>query len=213
MSTFKSLSLAAAAAVIAFTAAVPQAQAQVGIDIGVAPECPYGYYDYAPFDCAPYGYYGPDWFLGGLFIGAGPWFHGPAGFRGHVNHRFDPHHGYDGPRPGHGERPHPSNSLDRMDHFSGTEMRDGRGDSFAHGGGMAWRRSQGVATRVAAATVAAVATGTELGRASRFRIPTATGRRRLPGSGSPPASPPPRSSSRVAAPSAALVPGTRGAGR
>jgi hypothetical protein len=54
--------------------------AQVAIGIGVAPACPYGYFDYAPYDCAPYGYYGPDWFVGGLFIGAGPWFHGRAAF-------------------------------------------------------------------------------------------------------------------------------------
>jgi len=40
------------------------------------PYCPYGYYDYAPYSCSPYGYYGPDWFNGGVFIGAGPWFHG-----------------------------------------------------------------------------------------------------------------------------------------
>src|ERR1700674_862341 len=43
---------------------------------GPAPVCSYGYYDYSPYACAPYGYYGPDWFAGGVFIGAGPWFHG-----------------------------------------------------------------------------------------------------------------------------------------
>jgi hypothetical protein len=136
MNTFKSLSLAAAVAVIGFTAAAPQAQAQIGI--GPAPVCPYGYYDYAPYACAPYGYYGPEWFLGGLFIGAGPWFHGPHGFRGHVNHRFDASRGYRGPLPERGEMPHPSNRVDRMDHFRGTEMRDGRGHAMAmggHGGG------------------------------------------------------------------------------
>jgi hypothetical protein len=62
----------------------PQAQAAtVGVAIGVgpayvgpAPVCPYGYFDYYPYACAPYGYYGPSWFSGGVFIGAGPWFHG-----------------------------------------------------------------------------------------------------------------------------------------
>jgi len=44
--------------------------------VGAPPVCPYGYYDYYPYACAPYGYYGPDWFVGGVFIGAGPWFHG-----------------------------------------------------------------------------------------------------------------------------------------
>jgi hypothetical protein len=58
----KFFSLAAAAAVIGFAAAVPQAQAEVnvGINLGPAPVCPYGYYSYAPYDCAPYGYYGPE---------------------------------------------------------------------------------------------------------------------------------------------------------
>src|SRR6202521_75615 len=47
---------------------------------GPAPVCTYGYYDYYPYACAPYGFYGPDWFSGGVFIGAGPWF---DGFYGH----------------------------------------------------------------------------------------------------------------------------------
>ena len=94
-------------------------QAQVAVGIGVAPVCPYGYFDYAPYDCAPYGYYGPDWFVGGLFIGAGPWFHGRPGFYGHVDNRFDPHHGYAGPLPRRGER--------QFNHFHGNEARDGRG--------------------------------------------------------------------------------------
>src|ERR1700733_15064359 len=46
------------------------------VDVGPAPACAYGYYDYYPYACAPYGYYGPQWFSGGVFIGAGPWFHG-----------------------------------------------------------------------------------------------------------------------------------------
>ena len=44
--------------------------------VGPAPACAYGYYPYYPYACAPYGYYGPAWFSGGVFIGAGPWFHG-----------------------------------------------------------------------------------------------------------------------------------------
>ena len=47
---------------------------------GPAPVCSYGYYDYYPYACAPYGYYGPDWFVGGVFIGAGPWYHGYYGY-------------------------------------------------------------------------------------------------------------------------------------
>jgi hypothetical protein len=99
---------------------VAPAQVSVGVDIGPAPVCPYGYFDYAPYDCAPYGYYGPDWFVGGVFLGAGPWFHGPHGFYGHVDNRFDPHHGYNGPLPGRG--------AERFNHFQGNEARDGRGN-------------------------------------------------------------------------------------
>jgi hypothetical protein len=77
MNGFKFFALAAVVA-ICFAAVAPDTQAQVEVGIGVAPVCPYGYYDVAPYDCAPYGYYGPEWFAGGVFIGAGPWFHGPA---------------------------------------------------------------------------------------------------------------------------------------
>ena len=38
------------------------------------PDCEWGYYSYYPYACAPYGYYGPSWFLGGAFIGVGPWY-------------------------------------------------------------------------------------------------------------------------------------------
>ena len=81
--------------------AVPASRAQVSVGIGVAPVCAYGYYGYAPYNCAPYGYYGPEWFNGGVFIGAGPWHHGEA-FYGHVNRSYDPRFGYHGAFPGHG---------------------------------------------------------------------------------------------------------------
>jgi hypothetical protein len=101
MATFKCLSLAAAVAVMGFTAAAPQAQAQaqIGFDIGTEPLCPSGYYDYPPYACAPYGYYGPEWFVGGIFIGAGPWFHGHEGFRGAVGRHFDVDRAYQGALP------------------------------------------------------------------------------------------------------------------
>jgi len=118
----------AAFAGIGFTA--PRAEAQVSIDIGIAPECPYGYYDVAPYNCAPSGYYGPEWFNGDVFIGAGPWFHGANEFRGHVNNRFHPEHGYKGPLPQRGEKPEPAKRVDSA-HFKGNEVRDGRG----HAGG------------------------------------------------------------------------------
>lgn len=102
MRTFQTLALSALAAALLST--LSTAPAQVSINIGVAPVCPYGYFSYSPYDCAPYGYYGPDWFVGGLFIGAGPWFHGPHGFYGHVDERYDPRHGYHGPLPARGEQ-------------------------------------------------------------------------------------------------------------
>ncbi len=118
--------LFAAIAGFLWLAAAPAAQAQVGINIGVAPDCPYGYYDVAPYDCAPPGYYGPEWFDGGIFIGAGPWFHGHEGFRGYVDNHFHPDHGYKGPMPHRGERAEPSRRVDAS-HFKGNEMRDGHG--------------------------------------------------------------------------------------
>lgn len=116
---FRWKTLAFSALTIALVSSVSVAPAQIAINIGPAPICPYGYFDYPPYDCAPYGYYGPDWFVGGLFIGAGPWFHGPRGFYGHVDNRYDPHHGYSGPLPARGERP--------FTNFHPNEARDGRG--------------------------------------------------------------------------------------
>lgn len=54
---------------------------------GAAPVCTYGYYDYYPYACAPYGFYGPDWFVNGIFIGAGPWFHSYG--RGYYGRGYD----------------------------------------------------------------------------------------------------------------------------
>jgi hypothetical protein len=125
MNSFKLLAVAAMAAGCSLAMTSQPARAQVSVNIGVAPACPYGYYDVPPYACAPAGYYGPQWFTGGVFIGAGPWFHGPANFHGTVDNRFDPNHGYKGPLPGRGERAEP----ERMSpaHFRGNEERDGRG--------------------------------------------------------------------------------------
>ena len=121
MNSLKCLALAAVAgACLAATA--PKVEAQVVVGIGAAPICPYGYYDYAPYSCAPAGYYGPEWFNGGVFIGAGKWFHGPANFHGTVDNHFDPQHGYRGPAPRPGEHP-----QGKAPEFHGNEQRDGRG--------------------------------------------------------------------------------------
>jgi hypothetical protein len=116
----------AAVAGIGLVTTAPKAQAQVGVEIGVAPECPYGYYDVAPYSCAPTGYYGPEWFSAGVFVGAGPWFHGSVGFQGNVNNRLHPDHGYKGPTPQRGEKAEPAKQVTSA-HFKGNEVRDGRG--------------------------------------------------------------------------------------
>ena len=117
MSLSKSLALSALA--VAIVSSVSLAPAQIGINIGVAPVCPYGYFDYSPYPCAPYGYYGPDWFNGGVFVGAGPWYHGRGGFYGHVDNRYDPRHGYAGPMPERNDQ--------AFSHFHGNEARDPQG--------------------------------------------------------------------------------------
>ena len=52
MNGFKLFALAAVAA-ICLALSAPKTHAQVQVDIGVAPVCPYGYYDVPPYDCAP----------------------------------------------------------------------------------------------------------------------------------------------------------------
>jgi hypothetical protein len=126
MKTFK-LCVLFALAGVGLAATAPKAAAQVDIHVGigapvapvvvapapvvvapepvaVAPVCPYGYYNYAPYNCAAFGYYGPQWFVSGVFIGAGPWFHGPVGFHAYVDRSFDPRFGYRGYCPRRGER-------------------------------------------------------------------------------------------------------------
>ena len=117
----------AAIAVFAAFAAVPATQAQVTISIGAAPNCPYGYYDYAPYNCSPYGYYGPEWFSGGAFVGAGKWYHGPSNFHGQVNNSYDQKHGYKGPVPKHEEKAEPSKNPQKATNFKGNEEHDGHG--------------------------------------------------------------------------------------
>jgi hypothetical protein len=126
--------LALAAIAVGATAIVSIAEADDSIDIGAEPDCPYGYYDNAPYDCAPYGYYGPEWFDGGVFIGVGPWFHGPDHFHGHVNNHFDAHRGYRGPLPNRGDHADSAMHPDHNDQFRGNEMRDGHGGHVGGGG-------------------------------------------------------------------------------
>ena len=108
-------------------AQVPTTRGTVALEVGTPPDCPYGYYDAAPYSCAPYGYYGTEWFSSGVFVGAGPWFHGAEGFRGHVDNRLHPDNGYKGKLPERGEQAEPANRLDKNENFKGNETRDGRG--------------------------------------------------------------------------------------
>src|ERR1700743_3725517 len=140
MSRKNSLVLSALVVAVAMMSTVSVSPAQISVGICVWSVCPYGYFDYAPYDCAPYGYYGPDWFVGGVFLGAGPWFHGPAGFHGHIDNRFDPHHGYHGPMPQHGETAfnhfHANEAIDAHGH-PGNPGHDGGGEyspGFSGGG-------------------------------------------------------------------------------
>src|SRR5580658_7550188 len=69
-------------------ALAPAANAQVVIGVGIQPVCSYGYYDYAPYACAPVGFYGSGYFYNGIFLGMGPW----AGWgygHGWGGHRFE----------------------------------------------------------------------------------------------------------------------------
>ena len=121
MRSVPSFALAAVAAA-ALIAAVPMAKAQITVSIGAEPSCPYGYYDYAPYSCSPNGYYGPQYFTSGVFVGVGPWFHGANDFHGTVNNRYDPQHGYKEPEP---TLDPPANHVTPS--FEGNEERDGRG--------------------------------------------------------------------------------------
>lgn len=75
------------AALLTPLALAPKMNGQISINIGEPPVCAYGYYDYAPYTCAPVGYYGPGYFYNGIFLGMGPW----AGWgynHGWGSHRF-----------------------------------------------------------------------------------------------------------------------------
>lgn len=104
-----------------FTTACAPGHVAVGVGVG-PPVCPYGYYEAPPYNCAPDGYYGPEWFSGGVFIGAGPWYHGADHFYGHVDHNLDYRKGYRGPMPARGEAPAQNRAP-----FRGQAMHDPRG--------------------------------------------------------------------------------------
>jgi hypothetical protein len=111
--TMRSLLLAGAATLLVPLAPTAGAQVSVGIGVGVNPPmCAYGYYNYAPYGCAPSGFYGPGYFYNGVFLGVGPWahwgyghgwgehrFNGAGGGRYHGNggHAYSANHGHGAP--------------------------------------------------------------------------------------------------------------------
>ncbi|HVC45683.1 MAG TPA: hypothetical protein VND90_00425 [Terracidiphilus sp.] len=136
MKRFKVFAVATVAALcLALSAPRADAQLSINVNFGQQPVCPYGYFDYSPYRCAPFGYYGPQWFSGGLFIGAGPWFRGPVGFHGYVDHRYDPRFGYRGGFPRRGERADWGRHRGWEHSFHGTDMRqEQRHDNGRHNG-------------------------------------------------------------------------------
>lgn len=129
MKGFRYLALTAVAS-ICFLSGPQKSQAQVsfGVQFGAEPVCPYGYYDYAPYRCAPYGYYGPEWFSNGVFVGSGPWYHGHGHFRGHVDHHYDPRFGYRGSFPEYHERGDWERHHGRVENFRGRDWNEAHGD-------------------------------------------------------------------------------------
>ena len=126
--------------------AAPAAQAQpvrFGVSIGVgpawvetAPVCTYGYYSYYPYACAPYGFYGPEWFSGGVFIGAGPWFHGYHGRDFNGRPGYSARRGFEGRQDFRGEpRGRGPARNERGPSESGFRGGNGHGGGSFHGGG------------------------------------------------------------------------------
>jgi hypothetical protein len=97
-------------AVLALPTVHSQAQVAIGVQIGptygiynAPPVCEWGFYPTYPFGCAPYGYYGANWFVDGVFIGAGPWYNfyytPPTFYRPYYVNRFAFRPGFEHFRP------------------------------------------------------------------------------------------------------------------
>ena len=127
--------------------AAPGASPQIGFSVGVGgpgygyavqPVCSWGYYSYAPYGCAPQGYYGNNYFYNGIFLGVGPWSGWGYG-HGWGAHRFDGN--YRGGGRGYpGERGHVTSYNNGQDgvnysHSGGYHGGQPRGGQMSHGGG------------------------------------------------------------------------------
>jgi hypothetical protein len=128
----RSLLVAGSTILLAPLALVPMANAQVVIGVGIQPVCSYGYYNYAPYGCAPSGFYGPGYFYNGIFLGVGPWANWGYG-HGWGEHRFSGGGGgrYVGVR-GNGGRAYAAN---RGGHPSAVHSNGGAHVAAAHGNG------------------------------------------------------------------------------
>ena len=115
------------------------AQVRIGVGIGPVyagpePVCAYGYYPYYPYACAPYGYWGPSYFVGGLFIGAGPWYHAHLDPR-YYGHAYYGRRGF-GYRPGFAYRGGPAHCYVGGGYHGSVRAEGGfRSGSFRGGGG------------------------------------------------------------------------------
>jgi len=150
----RSLFLAGTTTLLVPVAFMPAAaQVTLGVGVGVNPPvCSYGYYNYAPYGCAPSGFYGPGYFYNGIFLGVGPWAHWGYG-HGWGEHRFSGGHGgrYNGARyvgaRGNAGRGYAANRRGpapaHANHYNGAHAPAGHGGAArsaphaaaAHGGG------------------------------------------------------------------------------
>lgn len=133
-------------ALIVAPVAYSQAQVSIGVQIGPSygiynapPVCAYGFYPTYPFGCAPYGFYGSNWFVDGVFIGAGPWsnfyFSHPGFYRPfYFNRGFGFNEGFRSfrgePFRGEGFRSFRNDGRFRGDGFRGDGFRSFRGEGF-----------------------------------------------------------------------------------
>jgi uncharacterized membrane protein YgcG len=141
--------LALLVAVLALSTVHSQAQVSIGVQIGptygiynAPPVCEYGFYPDYPFACAPYGYWGPNYFVNGAFIGVGPWnnfyFTHPTFYRPfYVNRGFGVHGGF--------ERFHTVDRFGPGARFRGERFNDRRveGQGFRNFSGPSINRDRG----------------------------------------------------------------------
>ncbi|MDR3764234.1 MAG: hypothetical protein P4M01_09090 [Acidobacteriota bacterium] len=122
---------------LAFSSAPAQAQINIGVQIGHPapagpPVCQWGYYDYGSYACAPQGYWGPEYFYRGVFVGVGPWF-GWGYNHGWGGHRFKGYYRYQNHEWGN------QRFRDREDHAG---WRNDRARGEWHEQGKGWQRGE-----------------------------------------------------------------------